>query len=82
MQRVDPGRPFAGQQTHVDVGSCTLTAREPVTTTGGLQTTRSSFSCVGGALLQWVFDDYLIWMLDGDQRLIDLVQSAYPAWGD
>ncbi len=79
---VETEQPFAGQPTGLSVEPCTLLTSGPVTTDGGLRATRSSFSCIGASLRQWVFDDEVVWMLDGTPRLADLVQSAEPARSD
>lgn len=73
---VDAAVPFAGQPTSADVAPCSLTGSAPITSSGGLDATTSWFDCAGGALRQWVFDDQLIWSLDGGARMAGLVDTA------
>lgn len=72
----DALQPFADQPVGVDVGPCSLLGSEQVTTSGGLTATRSSFDCAGGVLQQWVIDSQLVWTLDGDERIVGLVETA------
>ncbi|MBA3524725.1 MAG: hypothetical protein H0T85_09285 [Geodermatophilaceae bacterium] len=71
---VDPQLPFAA--TVVDLGACTLQSTGPVTTTGDLAAVRSAFTCDEGTLNQWIFDEQVLWSLDGGPRMTRFVESA------
>jgi hypothetical protein len=73
---VDPQLPFAGQPVSADVEPCVLVDSGRVTTRGLLLAEHSRFDCANGSLAQWVFDEMLIWSLDGGPRVVDVVQTA------
>lgn len=74
---VDPGLPFAAAV--VDLGACSLESSEEITTAGGLAAVRSVFDCTGGSLQQWIFDQQVIWSIDGGPRMRRFVESAAVA---
>lgn len=67
---VDPRLPFAGQPVTADVEPCARVDTRRVTTRGLLLAEHSRFDCAGGELGQWVFDEVLLWSLDGGPRIV------------
>lgn len=76
---VDPVQPFAGQAVSVEIGPCSVLETRPITTRGLLRPSYTRFDCVGGDLAQWVFDHVLVWSLDGEPRIADVIATAEVA---
>lgn len=76
---VDPVQPFAGQTVSIEIGPCSVLETRPITTRGLLRPTYTRFDCVDGNLAQWVFDHVLVWSLDGEPRIADVIATAEVA---
>ncbi len=70
------GDPAARAELSGDLDSDLVLATGQVTTPGDLAAVRSAFTCDEGALNQWIFDEQVLWSLDGGPRMTRFVESA------